>query len=63
MNEPHPYQNYDRRCGLLANGIDYCWSYAHHVDGTEGYEEMLPICRGCDCWTDMMPLPALSKVR
>jgi len=53
--DPHPYQNHDRRCQLAATGhADYCWSYAHHVDGTTGYENMLPICRRCDQWTDFL---------
>ena len=57
----HLYQNHDRRCHMAATSqADYCWSYAHHVDGTAGYEDMLPICRGCDQWTEFLPVSRSS---
>jgi hypothetical protein len=44
------YVNSDPRCRFpcTGDGMDYCWSFAHHVDGTAGYEEMEPRCRGCE---------------
>jgi len=48
------YRNPDTRCGYPFEpcGAGYCWSYAHHVDGTEGYEDMESICPGCECFID-----------
>lgn len=46
----HPYQNPDRRCQLRAQGEDYCWSYALHVDGHDGFEDLESACRDCDLW-------------
>ena len=44
------YKNQDKRCGYPFSPYPcgYCWSYAHHVDGTKGYEDMERICKGCD---------------
>lgn len=47
----HRYQNQDPRCRLVATcDLSYCWSYAHHLDGTEGFEDMEAICEGCEYW-------------
>jgi hypothetical protein len=44
------YKNPDPQCHypFEPNPVGYCWSYAHHVDGTPGFEEMSKICPGCD---------------
>ena len=46
------YCNHDDRCTypFSPDRAGYCWSYAHHVDGTRGYEDMGKICPGCECW-------------
>jgi len=47
------YRNPDKRCGypFTPDPCGYCWSYAHHVDDTEGYEDMERICPGCELFT------------
>jgi len=47
------YRNPDTRCGypFSPDPCGYCWSFAHHVDGTEGYEDMEKICPGCELFT------------
>ncbi len=47
------YRNPDPRCSYPFEpcGAGYCWSYAHHVDGTAGYENMESICPDCECFT------------
>jgi len=47
------YRNPDKRCGypFSPDPCGYCWSFAHHVDGTKGYEDMEKICHGCDLFT------------
>ena len=42
------YDNSDPRCRYpkYRDPLDYCWSYAHHVDGTRGYDDMSAVCRG-----------------
>lgn len=60
----HRYGNPDRRCqypNVPAHGADYCWSYAHHVDGTEGYEDMEAICVNCEYWAETKALPEEEK--
>jgi hypothetical protein len=46
------YNNPDPNCGhpfVPENEpIAYCWSYASHVDGTPGYEDMESICKNCE---------------
>ena len=51
------YRNRDTRCGypFSPDPCGYCWSYAHHVDGTKGYEDMEKICRGCDLFSPNAP--------
>jgi hypothetical protein len=46
------YRNPDSRCTypFTCDPLGYCWSFAHHVDGTEGYEDMEKICPRCDLW-------------
>jgi len=48
------YRNPDPRCTYPFEmcSLGYCWSYAHHVDGTTGYEDMMLVCPTCDCWKD-----------
>jgi len=52
------YANPDFRClhPKYESHFDYCWSYAHHVDGTKGYEDMGPICRRCEFWRAVPPV-------
>ncbi len=45
------YVNKDKRCRLPIDPenpgpLEYCWSFAHHVDGTKGYEDIQGICDG-----------------
>lgn len=55
--QTHKYQNPDKRCGHIAIGNDYCWSFANHVDGTSGFEDMKSICDKCESWNeDKYPL-------
>ena len=44
------YRNPDHRCSYPwdPSPCGYCWSWAHHVDGTKGYEDMMKICPGCE---------------
>jgi len=45
------YENLDPRCQYPSTSRwDYCWAYAHHVDGTPGYEDLEAICRKCEHW-------------
>ena len=53
----HPkYHNDDPRCRYLDQPIDYCWSYANHVDLAAGdrssvlekFRDMESICEGCE---------------
>jgi len=44
------YENKNQKCTypFTPDPAGYCWSYAHHVDGTKGYEKMKKICPNCD---------------
>lgn len=46
------YKNPDTHCeySFTAEPVGYCFSYAHHVDGTPGFEDLIERCRYCDCW-------------
>ena len=48
------YKNPDKRCDypFTCGPLGYCWSFAHHIDGTKGYEDMDKICPGCECWAE-----------
>ena len=49
----HKYDNPDPRCNHpRGDSTDYCWSYAHHVDGTEGFEDMLSHCVHCEFFSE-----------
>jgi hypothetical protein len=50
------YRNPDSRCTypFTCEPLGYCWSYAHHVDGTKSYEDMSKICPSCDCWNSQL---------
>jgi len=55
MSDPNPfvkYRNPDRRCTypFTPDPVGYCWTYAHHVDGTPGFEN--PECVGCECFEE-----------
>lgn len=43
------YRNPDPRCihPFTPDMHGYCWSFAGHVDGARGYEDIEAICRGC----------------
>jgi hypothetical protein len=45
------YRNPDPRCGypFTPDPCGYCWSFAHHVDGT-GCIDMDKICPRCELW-------------
>jgi hypothetical protein len=66
------YKNPDPRCHYPWDDspVGFCWSYAHHVDGQPGFENMVAICEGkccapgkkntemCECWKPQAePLP------
>lgn len=59
MTERKPlnkYHNPDPRCGYatspdITDPLDYCWSYAHHIDGSDGYQNLEKICIGCEMWS------------
>ena len=46
------YKNPDPHCRYpyTPDPLGYCWSFAHHVDGTPGWEDMGKICHGCDSY-------------
>jgi len=46
------YNNPDPKCQypFTPDGLGYCWSYAHHIDGTKGFEDLSQICPGCESW-------------
>ncbi len=50
--EPDKYENDDPRCTQPYSpaALDYCWSYAHHVDGSPGYADLKARCHGCEFW-------------
>jgi hypothetical protein len=51
------YYNPDTRCAIRPTDPDplgYCWSYAHHVDKTPGYEDMGKICPGCEFYQEQL---------
>ena len=59
------YKNPDSRCQypFTPDPLGYCWSYANHVDGTEGFEDMAKICPGCDEWTGPKTKPKKKGTR
>ena len=46
------YKNPDPRCTypFTCDPLGYCFSYAHHIDGTKGFEDMQKRCTNCECW-------------
>ena len=48
----HKYDNPPNCNHPPARGIDYCWSYAHHIDGNPGYENVAQLCQGCEFQRD-----------
>lgn len=49
--QPHDkYDNPDPQCKYPSTSTNYCWSYAHHIDGTAGYENMSKNCSQCEHW-------------
>ncbi|KKK80163.1 hypothetical protein LCGC14_2826260, partial [marine sediment metagenome] len=47
------YENKDPRCQypfVLGNLLDYCWTYATHVDGKPEYADLEARCRECVHW-------------
>lgn len=55
-NEEHfiKYRNSDDKCTypFTPDPLGYCWSFAHHIDKTKGYEDMEKICKNCECWKE-----------
>ena len=53
------YRNPDKRCDyhFTNDPLGYCWSFAHHVDGTEGFSDMSKICSTCSLWSGPIPEP------
>ena len=47
-NNPDPRCDHPRY--PEGDPLEYCWSYALHLDGKPGYEDMSTICPGCDLW-------------
>ena len=50
----NPYLKYENKNGkctypFTPDPAGYCRSYAYHIDGTEGYDCMDAICKGCEC--------------
>jgi hypothetical protein len=57
------YRNPDAQCIYpYVDGSDYCWSYANHVDGRIGFEDMNAICRECEFW-HKPPAPGAKEGR
>jgi hypothetical protein len=48
------YENTDPRCTypFTPDPLGYCWSFAHHIDKTKGYEDIEEICKNCECWKE-----------
>lgn len=48
------YKNPDKRCTypFTCEVLGYCWSFAHHIDKTPGYENIEAICKGCEYWKE-----------
>ena len=47
------YENTDPRCRYPYNPeapLDYCWTYAIHVDGDPKYKDLESLCRDCEFW-------------
>lgn len=46
------YKNPDPSCTypFTPDPLGYCWSYANHVDGTLGYEDVEEMCSDCEFW-------------
>lgn len=59
------YENPDPRCTypFEADPLGYCWSYAHHVDGKAGFENMEAHCRNCDCWNETGKPASVRELR
>jgi len=57
------YKNPDSRCKypFICEPLGYCWSYAHHVDGTEGYDDMSKICPLCEFWSEQSSKPRTTS--
>lgn len=54
------YENKDPRCTFPFRpdtGLDYCWSYATHVDGDPKYADLEALCCGCAFWKHEIPKP------
>jgi len=49
---PRKYDNPDPSCHHPrtpeCEAINYCWTFAHHVDGTLGYENLEERCKTCE---------------
>jgi hypothetical protein len=50
------YKNPDSKCHyhFEPDPLGYCFAWAHHVDGTKGFEDMLPRCLRCECYEDSL---------
>lgn len=58
----HKYCNPDTRCHFPCCKkendkwilVDYCWSFANYMDGTETYEKIEEICKNgpCEYWNE-----------
>lgn len=48
------FKNPDKRCTypFTPDIAGYCWSYAHHIDGTKGWENIENICLKCEYWKE-----------
>jgi hypothetical protein len=48
------YENPDRRCfyPFSNDPVGYCWSFAHHVDGTPRFADIKSICASCEYWRE-----------
>jgi hypothetical protein len=47
--------NPDKRCKYPRypeGSHDYCWTYANHIDGEAGFEDLVSHCRKCELFEE-----------
>ncbi len=50
MNKANPLEKYRKptNCSYPPVPNDYCWAFACHIDGKQGYEDIERICSWCE---------------
>jgi hypothetical protein len=51
----HKYDNKDCDYPFTPDPVGYCWTFAHHIDGTEGFEDLQSKCKGCEFVRPLTP--------